>query len=72
MGWTSAFGIKKVIFGGGMAIEKKEYLLIFKELAEAEVIKPVIDKSFPFEEITEAHRYTDTGRKRGNVVITMD
>lgn len=71
-GWTSVFGSKKVIFGGGMAVEKKEYLLLFKELVEAGEIKPVIDKSYPLEETTEAHRYTDTGRKRGNVVITVE
>ncbi|MFC2054748.1 NAD(P)-dependent alcohol dehydrogenase [Chloroflexota bacterium] len=71
-GWTSVFGSKKVIFGGGMAVEKKDYLLLFKELIEAGEIKPVIDKSYPLGETAEAHRYTDTGRKRGNVVITVE
>jgi NADPH:quinone reductase-like Zn-dependent oxidoreductase len=34
-------------------------------------LKPVLDRSFPLEEIAEAHRYGETGRIRGKVVITM-
>ncbi|MEM9669726.1 MAG: NAD(P)-dependent alcohol dehydrogenase [Pseudomonadota bacterium] len=30
---------------------------------------PVIDRTYAFEEIVEAHRYVDTSRKRGSVVI---
>jgi NADPH:quinone reductase-like Zn-dependent oxidoreductase len=31
----------------------------------------VIDRSYSFEEIVEAHRHVDQGHKRGNVVVTV-
>lgn len=40
-------------------------------LAEAGVLKPVIDRRYTLDEIVEAHRYLDTGRKRGNLVVTL-
>jgi NADPH:quinone reductase-like Zn-dependent oxidoreductase len=41
------------------------------ELIEAGVIKPVIDKIFPFEQTNEALSYVETGRSRGKVVVKV-
>lgn len=40
-------------------------------LAEAGELRPVIDRTYPLDDIVEAHRYVDTGRKRGNVVVRV-
>lgn len=41
------------------------------QLIEAGVIKPVIDKVFPFEQTNEALSYVETGRSRGKVVVKI-
>ncbi len=40
-------------------------------LAEAGAIRPVIDSTFDLDEIVEAHRRVDSGRKRGAVVVRV-
>jgi NADPH:quinone reductase-like Zn-dependent oxidoreductase len=46
--------------------------LLVPHMAELGQFKPVIDRRYPFERIAEAHRYVDTGRKKGNVVISLE
>lgn len=55
----------------GPAKERVEYVQQLAKLAAAGKFLPVIDRSFPFEQIVEAHRYVDKGRKRGNVCIAF-
>ncbi len=40
-------------------------------LVEAGIIKPVIDRTFPFESTAQALSYVEQGRAKGKVVITM-
>jgi NADPH:quinone reductase-like Zn-dependent oxidoreductase len=70
---------RQVLAPGGACISvddgtpnlRREDLVLLGELAAKGEIRPVIDRSYALDDIVDAHRYVDTGHKRGNVVITV-
>ena len=73
--WTSLFSGKKAILTATYvrsASETKKDLAMLKKLIESDKIQAVIDRRYPLEKTADAHRYFETGRKKGNVVITID
>jgi NADPH:quinone reductase-like Zn-dependent oxidoreductase len=63
-------GGKKVLF----PIPKHDQLMVryLRELIESGVFRPVIDRTYPLDQIAEAYRYVETGQKTGNVVISLE
>ena len=66
----TAEGVFLSVWGSGFE-EKTEDLIFLKDLIEAGKIEAVIDRRYPLGQIPEAHRYVETGRKKGHVVITV-
>jgi NADPH:quinone reductase-like Zn-dependent oxidoreductase len=50
---------------------RREDLVLLSELATKGEIRPVIDRIYTMDHIVEAHRYVDSGHKRGNVVVAV-
>jgi NADPH:quinone reductase-like Zn-dependent oxidoreductase len=50
----------------------KDDVVHVKQLIEAGKYRPVIDRTYPLEQVVEATRYVETGEKTGNVVLTVN
>jgi NADPH:quinone reductase-like Zn-dependent oxidoreductase len=66
---TPLFGGKKVVFP--IPRQDQKMIRYFKELIESGKFRPLIDRTYPLDEIVEAYRYVESGQKVGNVVIRV-
>ncbi|MFY1635715.1 NAD(P)-dependent alcohol dehydrogenase [Solwaraspora sp. WMMB335] len=66
---TSLLGGRRVITG--MSADKRESLPIVREMVESGRLRVVVDRSYPFEQLVQAHHYVDQGHKTGNVTVLV-
>lgn len=79
VGKTSKTVARKILKDSGVFVlvnmltsERIEDLLVIKQMAEAGKLKPFVDKTYSLDQIVEAKKYVDSGRKRGNVMIAVN
>jgi NADPH:quinone reductase-like Zn-dependent oxidoreductase len=67
---TRLVGSKRAKLGLGRY--RREDLLAVKALVDVGKYRPVVDRTYALEDVVEATRYVESGRKTGNVVLTLN
>ena len=67
--WTSLTSSKKLIISSSK--QNKEDLNILKGLIDSGELRSIIDRSFPLDQVAEAHRFAESGLKKGNIAISI-
>jgi NADPH:quinone reductase-like Zn-dependent oxidoreductase len=62
-------GGRKVLFP--IPKHDQEMVGYLRDLIESGELRPVVDRTYPLDQIVEAYRYVETGQKIGNVVIIV-
>jgi NADPH:quinone reductase-like Zn-dependent oxidoreductase len=68
--WTTTVTDKRVAFEP--ANPRPGDLEHLAGLVQSGGVRPVVDRRYPLERVADAHRYVESGRKTGNVVVTME
>lgn len=71
MMWTSLYNGKRAVFATAGLMQNKANLAFLMELARNRTLNAVIDRRYPLESLPDAHKYVETERKKGNVIITF-
>jgi NADPH:quinone reductase-like Zn-dependent oxidoreductase len=66
---TPLLGRRRVVFP--IPGQQRQVILHLKELIESGAFTPLVDRSYPLDQIVDAYRYVETGRKLGSVVVTV-
>ncbi len=67
---TPLFRGRRVLFP--IPHHDQEMIEFMRELTETDQFAPVIDRTYRLDQIVEAYRYVETGKKIGNVIIAID
>lgn len=71
MMWTSLFKGKQAVFATAGLMQNKANLKFLMVLTNKGTLNAVIDRRYPLERLPDAHRYVETERKKGNVIIQI-